>query len=99
MNDIQASHRPVYGGYIGIIRRVHKADVRARMWQARRSADLRHLVGGRARRPPRAAAPCPRGDLLRWGDKVALGARAEAEKLFSDNDLLRSGKRIPVLRK
>ena len=43
MNDIQASHRPVYGGYIGIIRRVHKADVRAGPWQARRAADLRHL--------------------------------------------------------
>lgn len=98
MNDIQASHRPVYGGYIGIIRRVHKAafepvcgkpgvpQIFATWWEAELAAHralLRHV----------------RGDLLRWGDKVALGARAEAEKLFSDNDLLHSGKRIPVLRK
>lgn len=99
MNDLQARARPTYGGWYGEIRKVHRADFekvctrpgvpevfssKEAALVAAREALLRHIRGG---------------DMLRWGETMSAKGHAEIEKVFGRTDLIRSGKRIPVIRR
>jgi hypothetical protein len=99
MNDIQARARPTYGGWHGEIRKVHKADfekvcrrpgmplvfaTEAAALIAAHEALLRHIRGS---------------DMLRWSEPISVKDGAEIEKVFGHTDLIRNGKRIPVIRR